>query len=236
MPAFAYNRTEQIKMILARLASRLVNSIRNDLTVTDIFEAYTKPEDRETLTRIHSLVSLSGMSNTISHRYDRNYQLGIFLEFGESDPRWVVPNYTNDGPQVPCPKVDKWAAKRMKTGRDMGLAFAAFQAINDACSSPTALAFLMPSATALVGLIEESDPKKHEALSKLHDRMSNPKLPALPFLKPEITEAAREAGPLIAKALLLEKKFEETQPAPVRLVMSGSADSRTPWGTTMTFM
>ena len=58
MPAFNKNRAFQLKQIIRRLGTRIINAHRVEMTSDEMFELYTKEEDREILTKVFTLVAM----------------------------------------------------------------------------------------------------------------------------------------------------------------------------------
>ena len=60
--------------------------------------------------------------------------------------------------------------------------------------------------------------------------MNKPGLPTTPFVTEEVREVSRAAGPLIAKAMLLDRTLEAAPTGIVTLALNHQGGARTPWG------
>ena len=164
MPAFNKNRAYQLKQIIRRLSNRIINAHRVELTSDEMFELYTKEEDREILTKVFTLVAMGSDQRSWSHAYHLekgSVVLNIFIDHSQGDKKWLVPRYAKQGPADGAnanlelrAKLDRWVKKRVQLGLECAMVDAVFDELNWRCSA-AAMAFFMPSIGALLDMVEE---------------------------------------------------------------------------------
>lgn len=241
MSAFSNTRVQQVQEVMRRLGKRMVNSIKNDVTHDDILRCYVKPEHQEMARLTHSVFGVAGMA-AFTYRIfsgDGEGNLSITLNFKQDDLPFSVPNYAGehgilpDAPRDAIKRIEKWVARRMALGRELGQAWDTFTEVAARCSTPGAAVFLMPCIKGLFELDRNDD---SSGFKNFKDRLSRGGMPALPAMSPELMESTDVASKTWARAMLLG--FEhETDPSPaVSLVLSSVKSGRNPWGTTQTFL
>ena len=237
MPAFNRNRTAQIKQVIGRLGRRITNSHRVELTSDDMLEIYTKPQDREILTKVFSLVAMSNDQRNWSHAYHLekgSVQLNIWVEHSKDDRKWLVPKYASDGPVEGAnpeivAKLDRWVKKRVQLGLECALVEAVFDELNWRCSA-AGLAFFMPSISSLLDMIED-DAKA----AAQREKLATAKVPSLPQLPLGMDGVLEGVSATVARARLMDKKSEDRSIGGVRFTLSRFSKGlgETPWGTTL---
>ena len=239
MAAFTYNRQEQIKTVIRRLGARLINTCAHNFTTDELFQLYVKPSDQEVLSRVFEIAYMSaGEGVAFSFRRkikDGEVTIATSAMFAKGSRRWLAPRYIDGGPVEGAPpelvaKLDKWCVKRLALGVEIGLVMAVFDDLNWRCASAPAVAFFVPSVVSMIGLIEGD-----ESARLFQDKLTNAKLPNLPSLPAPLRETCRTIGPTVARALLLEKKYEETPDGGVQMTLTSAsrALATTPWGTSL---
>ena len=243
MPAFNKNRAYQLKQIIRRLSNRIINAHRVELTSDEMFELYTKEEDREILTKVFTLVAMGSDQRSWSHAYHLekgSVVLNIFIDHSQGDKKWLVPRYAKQGPADGAnanlelrAKLDRWVKKRVQLGLECAMVDAVFDELNWRCSA-AAMAFFMPSIGALLDMVED-DPRAVAQREKL-DTSRVPLLPSLPLGMDEAV--LDKVSATVARGRLMDKKSEDKPETKVRFTISSPSKGlgETPWGTSLTIV
>jgi hypothetical protein len=238
MAAFQTKRAYQIHDVIRRLGQRIINSHRSDITADELFELYTKPGDREVLTRVFKIVQLDRSMSHISHPVaveGGSVTLGITIDFEKVQQKWLIPRYAKNGPVEGAnpeilAKLNKWVAKRIALGIECALVRAVFDELNWRCTAP-GLKFFMPSILDILDMIEDS-PQAAEQREKL----STAKVPSLPSLPLGMDGVLPQIRATVARGRLMDKKSEASPEGVVRFTVSQSSKGvETPWGTSLSF-
>lgn len=250
--AFTTNMQFQMRSSITRLSSRIINSHRTDITSDELLELYTKPEDREILTRVFDLVNLDNDSRQWSHPYKvreqsiagpdgapvvkGTVQLSIFIDFAKGDRKWLTPKYATRGPVDGAnpgilAKLDKWVTKRIALGVECGMVMAVFDELIFRCKSMAAMKFYMPSVLDFLDMMEGDT-----RAADLRDKLSTAKVPDLPVLPPALREILPNISATVARARLMDKKSEDVASGKVRFMISAPSKGlgETPWGSSLT--
>ena len=242
MPAFNKNRAFQLKQIIRRLGTRIINAHRVELTSDEMYELYTKEEDREILTKVFSLVQMSSDQRSWSHPYALDEKgtvnLNIWIDHVQGDKKWLVPRYAKQGPVEGAnpelrAKLDRWVKKRIALGHECAMVDAVFDELNWRCTA-AAMAFYMPAIGSLLDMIED-DAKA----SAQREKLDTSRVPLLPSLPLGMDEAVLDkVSATVARARLMDKKSEDRPDSKVRFTISGPSKGlgETPWGTTLSIV
>ena len=242
MTAFSRGRAHQIRTVISRLGSRIVNSHRSDMTSDELFELYTKEQDRPILTKVFDLVQLGSDQRSWSHDYKvakGTVNVTIYVDHSKGDKKWLVPKYAEKGPVEGAnpeilAKFDKWVQKRIALGIECGMVTAVFEELNWRCASPAAVKFYMPAVIDCIDMIED-DQGARELREKLD---TTKKVPPLPSLPPAMSEVLASVSATVARARLMDKKSEERISGKVRFSLGSPSKGmgETPWGTSLSIV
>jgi hypothetical protein len=224
-----------MKTNIKRLGRRIINAHRADMTPDELFEIYTKPQDREVLTRVFDLVQLDTSTRSWTHLYKvekGSVKLSVYMDIAKGDTKWLTPKYAAQGPVEGADpeivaKLDKWVRKRIELGVECAMIEAVFDELNWRCAGRAAVKFFMPSVLDLLDMIEDD-----QGARELREKLDTSKVPPLPLLPPEMRSVLPQVSATVARARLMDKKSEDSGPGRVRFAISSPSKGlgETPWG------
>lgn len=242
MTVFPNRRVWAIKQAIGRLTNRIVNSHKPTLTPNEMLEMYTKPEDREVLTRVFDLVQMESQTLRIKHPFKvpkGTVTLSAYIDLAPTDTKWLVPKYASQGPVRDAnpelvAKLDKWVTRRIELGLECAMVGAVFDELNWRCRGGAMFKFFMPSILDVLDILAE-----HERWAKdMRETLSVARMPPLPTFTPELRGALLDVAGTVARARLMDKKAETETSAGVRFTISNPSKAlgETPWGSSLTLV